>query len=611
MSTTKKMSVLALGEETMAHSLLIFMLADLRILSARGKIYTKYEYLCIDSDKSPRCAAVDFAGFHNYTETRGVTAAHIMAVLMLEISQQANTHHLGNNGDNNDGNNPRNHTVHNKLPSILTGSRESVVVTNKKRSPFVFGRKEIEKAYGMPALLHCYNAMLAQDIASDTHMILRSDYPMIIEPKRHDEVKKADFIPYVRADDEDGEALFAPGTLFRMKSNRHLDARPTTVTTPNSLNIGGGATKADRKNILMLQNIANLQSAMANKVSGTSEYYNQEEIFKLLQQAVQSRNRKQIEFMKHFFKEGSISRVLVESTSEMVWLSDWHTSYECTYAISIDRERKKVLLAFRGAYTRADWAHILDTKETSTSNPIRDEYPDRPKNIRLHNGFHKYLFRVRKDTETTKYDEIASKVSHYCDVVGDGVTLTITGHSLGAALATVFCLYASTEERFTRNGAIETVTFGAPYVAGFKFADAVRYQESVGKLRIAKFCVADDGVRCLPPTLLSMSKRGAKYFHSGMEIKLPGVRKGIFKLWGQPKPEPFYYGPTKGFVKQWLRQVNDFYFWNIPIRFWLAVKMHTLVEHKLRMALIDKSDNESPLIKYSLEELYQMQYDLQ
>jgi Lipase (class 3) len=599
--STKKMSVLALGEETMAHSLLIFMLADLRILSARGKIHTKYEYLCIDSDKSPRHAATDFAGFHNYTETRGVTAAHIMAVLMLEISQQANSRNE-NNGDNNQSD------ENGKLPSILAGSRESIVVTNKKRSPFVFGRKEIEKAYGMPALLHCYNAMLAQDIASDTHMISRADYPMIIEPKRQDGVKKADFIPYVTADDEEGEALFAPGSLFRMKSIRHLEAKPI-MNKPNSFKIAGKASKADRKNINLLQNIANIQSAMTHLVSGTSEYYNQDEIFKLLEQAVESRNRKQIEFMKHFFKEGSISRVLVESKSEMVWLSDWHTAHECTYAISIDREEKKVLLAFRGAYTRADWAHILDTKETSTSNPIKEDYPNRPKNIRLHNGFHKYLFRVRKDTETTKYDEIASKVSHYCNVVGEGVTLTITGHSLGAALATVFCLYASTDETFTRNGAIETVTFGAPYVAGFKFADAVRHQESVGKLRIAKFCVADDGVRCLPPTLFSMSKRGAKYFNSGMEIKLPGVRKGIFKLCGQPKPEPVYYGPTKGFIKEWLRQVNDFYFWNIPIRFWLTVKMHTLVEHKLRMALIDKSGDQSQLVKNSLEELYQMQYD--
>jgi predicted lipase len=89
---------------------------------------------------------------------------------------------------------------------------------------------------------------------------------------------------------------------------------------------------------------------------------------------------------------------------------------------------------------------------------------------------------VRKDTATTKYDEITSKLAHYLNLIGEDTTVTVTGHSLGAALATVFSFYASTEERFTRNGAIETVTFGAPFVGGFKFAEAVRHQEDTGKL---------------------------------------------------------------------------------------------------------------------------------
>lgn len=471
------------------------------------------------------------------------------------------------------------------------------------RRRFMFGRKDIQKASGMPALLHCYNAMIAKDIAADTHEIRKADYPVNVQPIKGNHVKMvADFNPDVQDDDTESLKLFPRASkLLRGKSMRNIMAPPTIQST--------SVPKGNVNSVLLT--IAAANKLMLSKANTTDGCYDQDEVIMLMEQAIETRDRSQIAFMKHFFKEGSISRVLVESKAEMVWLSDWHTTHECTYAISLDREEKKVLLAFRGAYTFTDWSHALDTTETATSNPIKEDYPNRPKNIRVHGGFHKYLFRVRKDTETTKYDEIATKVSHYCKIVGDGVTLTITGHSLGAALATVFSLYASTEERFTQNGAIETVTFGAPYVAGFKFADAVRHQEITGKLRIAKFRCSNDGVTSLPPTLISMSKRGAKYFHSGMDISLPCIRKSVFKLCGQPKPRIAYNGPTKGFVREWLRQVKDFYFWNIPVRFWVAVKMHTLVEHKERMAIIDDVREDSVLFNCSLEELYEMREKLQ
>ena len=595
----KKMTVWDLGEETMAHAMLIFMLPDLRILSSTGQIRTKYEHLCLDSDKSPRHTALDFAGYHDYKETRGVTAAHIMAVLMLEISREASDVEADVSA--------------NKAESVLTQELGGALL--KRR--FIFGRKDIEKASGMPALLHCYNAMVAKDIASDTHQIRKAEFPVMSQVIRDDPVKvTADFNPNVTEDD-DSESLFRRrSTLRRAKSLRNLlsPTSPTTAAAAAAVDTESTRTANSSKLKGALHTIAATNKLLMSKAgggaTGDGDCYNQEEVIKLMEQAIETRDRSQIAFMKHFFKEGSISRVLVESKAEMVWLSDWHSAHECTYAISLDTEEKKVLLAFRGAYTFSDWSHAMDIKETATSNPIKENYPNRPKNIRVHGGFHKYLFRVRKDTETTKYDEIAAKVAHYCSMVGEGVTLTITGHSLGAALATVFSLYASTEERFIQNGAIETVTFGAPYVAGYKFADAVRHQEQCGKLRIAKFRVISDGVTSLPPTLISMSKRGAKYFHSGMSITLPGIRKGIFRACGQPKPRIEYNGPTKGFVREYMRQVKDFYFWNIPLRFWVAVKMHTLVEHKERMAIIDVIQEDSVLFRCSLEELYEMRDEL-
>ena len=330
-----------------------------------------------------------------------------------------------------------------------------------------------------------------------------------------------------------------------------------------------------------------------------------------MKQAIKRRDFSRLGFVENFFKEGSLSRLLVESKAEMVWLNDWHNTHECTYAISVDKGKKQVLLSFRGAYTKTDWKHIWDMKFASTGNPIEESYPGRPKNISLHSGFHKYLFRSRKDTGTTKYDEITSKLAFYCDQVGEGVKVIVTGHSLGAALTTVVALYASTDERFTRYGALEAVPFGGPYVGGYKFSDVVRYQESKGKLRIARFHNSRDGVAHLPPALMSMSKRGALYFSNGIDVKLPLIRKGIFSCLPQPQPI-MTFKCKQSFLKSYCRQAREWYFFNLPVRVWLSGRMHSLNETKKRLELIKLlNDHESsPLVKYSLEELYDMRDEL-
>jgi pimeloyl-ACP methyl ester carboxylesterase len=352
----------------------------------------------------------------------------------------------------------------------------------------------------------------------------------------------------------------------------------------------------------------NLFNEMSTEMSGT---YSKDELREQLVQAIEDRDFSRLGFMKEFFKEGSLARSLVESDVEMMWLNDWYNHAECTYGIAVDREKKQVLLSFRGAFTKADWTHAKDIKFTSTGNPVEDSYPGRPNTIKLHSGFHKYLFRIRKDTSTTKYDEIAEKLALYCDQLGEGAKVIVTGHSLGAALTTVFSLYASTDERFTRSSALEAVPFGGPYVGGYTFADAVRYQENQGKLRIARFHNAKDGVCHLPPAFASMSKRGAVYFSNGIDVKLPMIRKGLCGFLPQPQPKIKFMG-KESFMGSWTRQLREFYFFNLPLRVWKSSKMHSLHETKLRLELTKLLDDpeSSPMAKYSLEELYGMRDNL-
>jgi len=92
---------------------------------------------------------------------------------------------------------------------------------------------------------------------------------------------------------------------------------------------------------------------------------------------------------------------------------DWFPIKDCVYAISVDKEKKRVLVIFRGATTRADWNHGFDAAMKKGHNPVKDDYPGKTNFLKIHRGFYTYLFRQRKDTFTRKYDEIANKGGFY------------------------------------------------------------------------------------------------------------------------------------------------------------------------------------------------------
>lgn len=100
---------------------------------------------------------------------------------------------------------------------------------------------------------------------------------------------------------------------------------------------------------------------------------------------------------------------------------------------------------FRGAITKQDWARAVESRNfSSVDNPIDESYKGRTDKIDVSSGFYQYLFRVRKDTNTTKYDEISNMACLYGrERIGEKFHLVVTGHSLGGALSTVFSFFAS------------------------------------------------------------------------------------------------------------------------------------------------------------------------
>ena len=515
----------------MAQAMLIFLMADLRNLSATGRIRTKFECLSIPSDECSRRRARDFSGYPQQNRPAGdkdnqsgIRAIHIMAVLLLEISRASDERRLAKGKSS-------------RPDSLILDADDS-------EGNQYFGLEDLQSASGLPALLKGYHNMLAEDIVRDIPLISKTEWPL--DP-RHQEEKQSERSLLIRSDfdfdveDDEDEKLF--GTVFKTPSFGHSIRQ--TFGREDSKQGEGLASLPESMFI-------NTQLQATN---GGSEYHSKNEIIDLLEQAIEKKDFARLGFMRNFFKAGSICSLLLESSLEMVWLNDWHLKHECTYAISIDRAKKKIFLMLRGSRSRSDTAQAFDVNFTATGNPIQEHYPGRSKNVRIRGIFHKYLFRVRKDTATTKYDEIVARLASYREELGSGVTITMTGHSIGAALATLVAFYASTDPRFNQNGAIEVVTFGCPYIGGYKFTDAVMRQEAKGLLRIARFHNSRDGVAHLPPTLFSFSKRGATYFNNGIDIKLPLIRTGIFKRFGQPQPVVKYNG-RKSFLRSAMQQIK-------------------------------------------------------
>ena len=86
------------AQECLALSNLMFLYADLRLLSATGRVNTKFESLCIDSDRVPKTTSAEMAQLEGTRLPRdiasmndaceGVTPAQIMAILFVELRQE-------------------------------------------------------------------------------------------------------------------------------------------------------------------------------------------------------------------------------------------------------------------------------------------------------------------------------------------------------------------------------------------------------------------------------------------------------------------------------------------------------------------------------------------
>lgn len=333
------------------------------------------------------------------------------------------------------------------------------------------------------------------------------------------------------------------------------------------------------------------------------------EMVDAMRKDVEARNDKGLQFLSKLFKEGTISKLMAESHARIVWVNDWYPMKDLTYAISVDALQKRVMVVFRGAITATDWKSAFNMGFHKIRNPVKEEYEGRKEILRVFSGLYTYLFRKRKDTGTTKYDEIANMANKYgLERIGPDYKLFVTGHSLGGALTHFFSFYASTDKRFTKNGPVKAIAFASPYIGGHSWADAFRHQERKKLLQLVQCRNSSDVIPRIPANF-KIGKRGPLWRHVGIGVTLPPLPsfgrkwKPLVHYWGKEKSclDSTYHGFRRNII---------FHF--AYLRPWTLDRSHTLFELQDRLMYGELNSEEGggfALLQSTLDELYEQLED--
>lgn len=403
-------------EKCLGMSYLAFLVADLRLLSATGRIETPYQSLVIDSDRTTKLTAAQLACLETFESDRlGVTPAHLMAILLLTVREELEGFQVKRDLDKS--------AVQTSAPDDDKETLESTRKLNKA--------------------LKSYAKQVSGDFVDESPEIkVRKAWADILQKSRKDVRQQHKIRESLRLDfDQAYEKGEFEGFLGNHAARFRLSMRDMKWETKK---IQKGLEKLEDLSIfqqtsahqLFQQNSKGRLGNIFDDENYSDEeiadgFYSQPQLLNLLKYAVKTRNGEIVnEIMPRLFRPGTVSHHMATSTNQLVWFHDWHTAKECTYGISLDREQKTVMVIFRGAITKADWGHAFECNHVPVLNPIQEDYEKKLKYIRIHSGFHRYLFRKRKDTGTTKYQEIADKAAYYFQKAGPKYRVMVCGHSL-------------------------------------------------------------------------------------------------------------------------------------------------------------------------------------
>jgi len=237
-------------------------------------------------------------------------------------------------------------------------------------------------------------------------------------------------------------------------------------------------------------------------------------------------------------------------STSIIAFDDQFDQEELVYSVQVNHNRKRIMVCFRGSMTKMDWATNFSIYMQEIPNPVEQKGRDGPDTVKIHNGFRDYLFEKSSrgakgphGEPLSEYEEIMQQ--HVLPVLRQypKYKLYVTGHSLGAALATLFAFQAASLPDDVVPKPVSCFSFGGPYVGDETFRMAHQVLESRGKLRHLRVVNHRDVVTIVPKMSFRWnifdphSHVGTMFKHVGlnlrmfegdtpMELKYPMVRTG-------------------------------------------------------------------------------------
>jgi len=267
---------------------------------------------------------------------------------------------------------------------------------------------------------------------------------------------------------------------------------------------------------------------------------------------------------------------------------------ELTWAITLNKQKKRITVIFRGSTVKNDWKANVQIRFTDMK--LHGEDSDEPTVGKVHQGFYKYLYGKTKlgqdGRDISKAEEILGKL-HGLFADHKDYKLYVTGHSLGGA-STLFSYRAAFDTGLPIKP-VMNVSFASPFVGDQKFQDHFQALERDGLIRHLRVS-NDDDVVPLSPCFGTDGWTPVLYKHVGLNVqfykKLTMFRKSLLRI-SYPKPGDF----IKGVSNAWSNNLL------VDITF-RVVANHSCTEYRDRL---EAAKAELDLLP-SLETLYRESY---
>lgn len=292
----------------------------------------------------------------------------------------------------------------------------------------------------------------------------------------------------------------------------------------------------------------------------------------------------------------------VYSPTKIIACDDAYEQRELVYTVEVNDVRKRVTVVFRGSVTELDWATNYEIYMKQVHNPNATHATQDP-HIKLHNGFHDYLLLPNRHGTKGKdghvlneYEEILHH--HVLPVLNKNpdYKLYVTGHSLGAALATLFGFYAASEPDTVVHKPVSVFSIAAPYVGDASFRSSHQLLEGLGKLRHLRVSNHGDIVTIVPKMSWSWNvfsgHVGTLFKHVGMNLRLYGGNDTSMEI-AYPRVRTGYIlGTLEELSRGWEQSMLANLSWN-------PYHWHHLMEYTNRL------DNNQPVLQtLRLNDLY-------